>query len=130
MIQIIVKIILTLIASIFFIFFMWKIWTNDIDILQWFKKPTEIIPIKEKILAPTVIPSLIMSGIKYEPGVEVEGIIWNKEFEIHNLNIKNSNDSIEIYDVRIEIELPGAIINYKVFENNGSQDLTFSQKNG
>jgi hypothetical protein len=128
MIQIFIKIVLTLVFIVVFIFFVWKIWTNEIDIIQWFKKPSEIIPVKEKMQPPTITPSLMISGLKYEPGVEIDGIVWKKEFEIHNLNIQNSSESIEVYDVRIEIELPGAIISYKMFENNGSQDISFSQR--
>jgi hypothetical protein len=127
MFQIAIKIILTIFFITILTFIIWKIWTHEIDIVKWLKKPSEFIPIKEKTIRPNIVPSIMLLPSKYKPGVEVEGIIWKKEFETHILKIKNNSESTGLFDLRIEIELPGAIIRYKMLENNGSQDLTLSQ---
>jgi hypothetical protein len=125
--QIVIKVFLTILLLIIFFIFIRKIWTNEIDIMRWLKKPSDIIPVKEKTILPTIEPSITMLQSKYKPGVEVNGIIWERDFETHIFSIKNNSESTDILDLRIYIELPGAIITYKVLDSNGCQDLSLSQ---
>ena len=127
MIQILTKVVLTALLAGIFLLFILKIWSNDIDIVRWLKKPSDFIPVKEKSRPPEVGLSLSVLPSKYEPGVEVEGTIWQNEFETHILTIQNWSEDIEISDLRVRAELPGAIMHYKVLEKGGCQEPSISQ---
>jgi hypothetical protein len=82
---------------------------------------------RQNPIPPKIEQSLTMLSSKYKPGVEVDGIIWEKEFETHIFSFKNNSESVDLLDLRIQVELPGAIISYKVLDNKGCQDLSLSQ---
>lgn len=48
MVQVLFKIIITLVILAVGYFILHKTWTNDIDISKWFKKPSDVIPVKEQ----------------------------------------------------------------------------------
>ncbi len=49
MLQVIIKIFITLAVLFICYFILHKTWTHDIDIVQWFKKPSDVIPVKEQV---------------------------------------------------------------------------------
>jgi hypothetical protein len=81
----------------------------------------------QKTSPPNILPSIVMLSTKYKPGLKVDGVTWRKDFENHILKIENKSKDTECYDLRVDLELPGAIIDYKVHESRGTQDITFSK---
>lgn len=51
MTQIIIKVVITSVVTIIFIFVLHRTWTHEIDIVRLFKKPSDVIPVKEKVKA-------------------------------------------------------------------------------
>ena len=49
MLQVTFKIIITIVVLTICYFLLHKTWTHDIDIVQWFKKPSDVIPVKEQV---------------------------------------------------------------------------------
>ena len=127
MIQIAAKILITvLIISVCF-YGLRYIWSHQIDIPKIFLAPIEkIIPTTQTIDPPKVIPSII-TETHYSPGLRIHDIIWQEDYADHLLTVENRSDSRDIFDLRLELELPGPILYYKQFEDTGSQDLSFSQ---
>lgn len=48
MLQVIFKVFITLVVLVVCYFILHKTWTHDIDIVKWFKKPSDVIPVKEQ----------------------------------------------------------------------------------
>jgi hypothetical protein len=53
-------------------------------------------------------------GKGYAPGFEVNGLKWKSEFTKHTFSIENKSKTVETYDLRTALVLPGPIYNYKV----------------
>ena len=78
------------------------------------------------------IPSFIKSSLVYDPftynpGMEVDGVKWQKNYQQYSLIIANENNKTEFYDIRIYCEFPWAIIKYDIESNQGTQELKLSQ---
>lgn len=63
----------------------------------------------------------------YLPGLLVDEVVWEEDFRAYFFKVENLSSSTEIYDLRVDLVLPGAIVNYKVVNQQGCQDFTFSQ---
>ena len=124
MIQILVKIVITLFIIGVAGFALKKTWTSDIDITRFLSKPSEIIPVKAP--EPVLDYSMMLQQLRYEPGLEVKGLIWKENYREYLLKISHKKKSADIHDIRMVFNMPGEIMQYSVVKQVGCSGINFS----
>jgi hypothetical protein len=67
------------------------------------------------------------SPYNYRRGVIVEGIEWQETYGEYEFSVRNPNDSENISDVRLRLELPWVVVKWRVVSPQGCDGLALSQ---
>lgn len=78
---------------------------------------------------PEISYSLKPFFTKYAPGIEVDGIVWRHGFQEYFLEVQNKSKIAEVHDLRLDIDMPGGVIKYKLMSSEGCEDITIYQEN-
>jgi hypothetical protein len=101
-----------------------KIWTKEIDVIEWLKSFSDWIP--TKIESPTFECQISPSSV-YSTGLQIDNIIWQEDYKEYYFEFQNTSNDVELIDVRLNIEMPGGFVDYKINSQKGCEDITFSQ---
>ena len=102
------------------------VWTKEVDLLQYLKRPAKGIPVKSEV--PEVVYLLYPQFLEYTPGLEVDGISWKEDYKEYIFEFKNKSKTIDISDLRIGFNMPGGIVNHKVSSQIGCENINFSSE--
>jgi hypothetical protein len=67
------------------------------------------------------------SPYNYRRGVIVEGIEWQETYGEYEFSVRNPNNSENISDVRLRLELPWVLIKWQIISPQGCDGLALSQ---
>jgi len=80
--------------------------------------------------APFIIPELEFSlqsiPTNYAHGLEVDGVIWENDFQQYFLKVKNKSKKSEIHDLRLDIDFLGGVVNKEIRLQQGCDNINFS----
>jgi hypothetical protein len=76
-----------------------------------------------KIPKPNV--SLILLPSNYLPDIEIDGIKWEQDFKEYIFTLRNVGADIDLEDLRIELQMPGGVVAYKLNSQEGCEGVTF-----
>jgi tetratricopeptide (TPR) repeat protein len=87
--------------------------------------------LKREKVTPVEIPEfdcfITSPSLNYVEGLQVDGIVWQKDFREYTLRVRNKSKQADTYDVRIDMDMLGAIVNYKVLSQQGCEEIFFSR---
>ncbi|MDD5069784.1 MAG: hypothetical protein PHV17_03560 [Candidatus Omnitrophica bacterium] len=81
-----------------------------------------------KIVSPQINYSLQRVLSNYAPGIVVNGVIWQNDFEEYLFRIQNEHAKVEIYDLRIDMDVLGGIVTQSIFSQEGCENINFSSQ--
>lgn len=100
------------------------VWTNPVSIFEkWKREAKNNFPTAQKTIIPSLDYEISYLPTKYASGLEVDGVIWKEGYEEYRLFVRNKNRSIEVYDVRISMDLLGGIVQHKILSEAGCSGL-------
>ena len=105
---------------------------NRIVLIVVFMTITGIFELARPFLkkAPSTIPELEFSlrniSSNYANGIEVDGIIWKNDFRHYLLKIKNKSKKSKIFDLRLDIDFLGGVVNKEIRSQQGCDNINLS----
>ncbi len=79
-----------------------------------------------KFSPPEITYSLQKLLLNYKPGIEVDGVKRQDDFEEYLLKIENKSKKIAIQDVRVDMDIVGGIVSQSIFIQQGCENITYS----
>lgn len=125
--QIIVKLVLSAIVFGVAFFFLKTIWRNEVDWKKFLSAPSEAIPVKPPIPQANVEYGFVSLPLDYEPGVQVGRVIWQKGLRRALFVLKNTSRDVPLLDGVLSFELPVAVVDVQIDNQQSCQDLIVSQ---
>lgn len=103
---------------------LYYVWTHPVSIIEkWKKDAKNSFPVTTKTAIPLLKYGITYLPTKYANGLIVDGVAWNDDFKEYRLAVKNANKDTEAQDVRINMDLPGGVVQYKILSEAGCSGL-------
>lgn len=126
--QIALKLLLSGIVILVAYYSIQRVWTSDVDIRKWFGKPSEALPLTPKTKKPLFEVGLTVDRIRYQPGAEVQGVIWRTNYRRYQIRVRSAEGCPELENLRIRLLMPGYVVSYQLEETAGCEGLSVFQK--
>lgn len=123
-----VKIIITVVIlyiQIYGIIVIKNVWTKDLDLKKTLPNPFAWVAFKKEYHSPELAFSLNRIPTNYKPGIDVNGLLWEKEFSQYFLKI--TNEKAEIEDLRIDMDFIGGIVSYNILAQKGNEPINIHE---
>ena len=123
----VIRVVLSAIIIYFFIYagiVLKNIWFKEPDIRKTFPNPFGFIHFKKPVYLPELKFSLQQIPSNFATGIQVDGLTWEKDFYQYFLKIRNKKT--EIYDIRIDVDFLGGVINKEIRLQQGCDSINFS----
>ena len=69
--------------------------------------------------------SITSSSVNYAEGLPIDGVTWEKDFREYFLWIRNKSEQVDIYDLKIDMDMIGAIVKYEISSQQGCEEIFF-----
>lgn len=100
------------------------VWTHPVSIFaKWEEEAKNNFPSERKFVIPMLDYKFTFLSTKYERGLNVDGIFWNDDFEEYRLFVRNLSNTTDVSDLRINMDLPGGVIQSKIISEAGCDGI-------
>ena len=71
--------------------------------------------------------SITSSSSNYAEGLQIDGVVWEKDFREYFLWVRNKSKQAEVYDLWIDMDMLGTIVKYEISSQQGCEEIFFSR---
>src|SRR3989338_5729441 len=100
------------------------VWTHPVSIVaKWKQEAKSNFPSEQKNVVPDLEYKITYLPTKYERGLNVDGVLWDDDFEEYRLFVRNKSNTSESSDLRINMDLPGGVVQSKIISEAGCDGI-------
>ena len=75
---------------------------------------------------PNPVYNLRHTKDKYNPGLKIHGITWEKDFLLYEFTFSNTSKKSGMEDVRLKFEIPGSYVSFNTANVEGMENINLS----